>query len=130
MALTGKKIKKYDEKECWDKFMEMGAGATIRKLNNWHTEKYGFASQMGPYWAMWRYACKNVDQAFGQYKVWWFETASAVQNVKNVPSFIVTKEDFLKDCRNHIIGSGNIRRDSVLSQRAYRKFCQENGLEE
>jgi hypothetical protein len=77
---------------------------------------------------MWRYASRNVDEAWEQYRKWWHETASTTR-VYNVPKF-VDKEDFLKDCQRHIKGTGDSKRNSVLGIREYRRWCAKWGLEE
>lgn len=115
MAHAEPKNKKYDEKGCWNRFMEMGAAYTVRKLNSWHKEKYGFVSHMGVQWAIWRYACKNPETAYDQYKVW---------------NLGFGFRDFLKKCQRIAKGTGNSRRDSILGKRAYRQFCQKYELEE
>ena len=126
MALTqtGRGAKLYDEKACWDKAMEWGAAFTYRKLKKWHRDYYGFGSQMGPCWAMWRYAINNAEECFPQYKQWYFQTyENSLRHKEDIKSEVNFK-DFLEDCKAHAKG-----KNTILSRSAYKKFCEKYGLE-
>jgi hypothetical protein len=120
MALTRKnRIRKYNDQECWEHFMvEMGGGASHGKLRAWLREiKRVKVSQMGPYWAMWRWAARNPELTYPQYKKWYFETASIVGEDGNA-SF----EDFLQDIKKaSMIGA--------LGRAEYRQFCEKYSLQ-
>jgi hypothetical protein len=128
MALTRRVStnKKYNDRECWEQFMEWGAAASVNKLERWHKENKGFGSHMGVVWAMWRHAASNPERCFPQYKKWYFETASAEPDA---PDPNVTFEDFLEEIRFHAEGKGERGRSSVLSHRAYKLFCETYGLQ-
>ena len=127
MALTRTKNKgkKYDEKECWDLYMSWGAGATVDKLHKWHLANTDFGSRMGGVWAMWRWAARNPELCYPQYRQWFFEnnvgkTEQVEENGKRVQKEInpnITFNDFLG------IIQEEARNVSVLSRRAYRQFC-------
>jgi hypothetical protein len=114
---TGK-VKKYNEQECWEVYMGMGAAASQKKLINWLWEERRIkASNMGPVWAMWRWALKNPEQCYEQYKKWWFESASQ-EGVDSNVSF----RDFLEDVKHHC------RHRSMGSRKEYEDFCAKYGL--
>lgn len=120
MGLTRKgRVKKYPDKECWEQFMvAMCGGASHGKLRAWLWEtKRMKASQMGAYWAMWRWAIHNPEKTFPQYSKWYFETASGDGIDPNV-SF----EDFLQDLKRKAqIGA--------VGRAEYRQFCERYGLQ-
>ena len=119
--------KKYPEKEIWEKFMGMGAAASYPKIRNWLREKgYVGKMQMGPVFAMWRYAVKNPEEAFPLYQKWHFEYASDISGEGNVVDPNVTFDDFLKDAQYRILHSG----DSIASKILYKQFCQKYNLSE
>ncbi len=130
MALTRKtnRQKIYNDQECWDKFMEWGAASTCRKLFLWHKEEHGFASQMGPVWAMWRWAADNPELCFPQYKKWYFETAMNTDRFDGDPN--VTIKDFLEEIKTHAKGTGNKHKTCILSKKGYKLFCEKWNLEE
>jgi len=125
MALTRTKNngKKYDEKECWDLYMSWGAAATVEKLHRWHKEYKGFGSHMGGIWAMWRYAAQNPDACYPQFKQWYFESASAIADEVVDPN--ITFDDFLNEIRVHAKN-----KNSIMSQKKYKQFCQKWNLNE
>lgn len=110
----------YDGERLWKQYMSWGAAATHKKLRGWVESvgmcnpEIGRPSQMGPFFAMWRWAIRNPEEAYPHYKSWWFET----DPLHCEPSY----EDFLKDLRKHAINA------SMLSVPAYRKFCEKHGL--
>ena len=125
MALTRTKTgtKKYDDEECWNLAMSWGAAFTTNKLHRWHKENKGFGSHMGGIWAMWRWAAKNPELCYPQYKKWYFESASDVSNEVIDPN--ASFEEFLEDIRRHAHG-----KDSILSKKAYKQWCVKYGLED
>lgn len=116
--------KKYNGKELWETYMSWGAAASHRKLRLWFEEKGVKASQMGAFWAMWRYALGNPEEAFPAYKKWWFETASNQSDGVVVDSN-VDFQKFLEDIRNHAYG-----KSCIVGRRTYRTFCKKYSLSE
>jgi len=118
---------KYDGKKIFEKFMRMGAASSMPKIRKWlRTEENITVSQMGPIWAMWKYATQNPEEAFPLYKVWHFEYWSNVSVMGKIIDSNVYWQSFLKDCQYRIKKSG----DSIMSKTAYKRFCNKYGLEE
>lgn len=119
MALTGTPRERgvYDDKRCFERYMKWGAAATHDKLRQWCisvgmvNSNTGKVSQMGAYWAMWRYAMNNAEEAYPLYKDWWFENDPQ----KRTPTFL----KFLTDIQNHAYDN-----KSVASQYKYEDFCE------
>jgi len=112
-----KVVSTYDEKACWEQYMVVWRGAaTYRKLRDWHRDEYGFGSQMGAYWAAWRWACKNPEACYPQYKNWFDDKFSQD----------VTFNDFVKLCKTRVENSGH----SILGKRKYGAFCRQWDLAE
>ena len=133
MALTRKSNvrKKYNDQECWEQFMSWGAAATFKKLKEWHIEKHGFGSQMGPRWAMWRWAAENPELCYPQYKKWYFETAMNTNWFNDDPNIpFGGKDSFLEGIKTVVKGTGAKRSNNILSHRAYKQFCAKWNLEE
>jgi hypothetical protein len=127
MALTKLRNtnKIYPDKELWEKYMSWGKAASHLKLRRWLIEN-GFSIKeygMGAFWAMWRYAIRNPEEAFPLYKKWYFETASDVKPNPDVIDPVVTFQDFLEDCRLHA------RQRSCVSRGEYIRFCNKHGLQ-
>ena len=104
--------RKVDDKECWEQYMSWGAAASHVKLRAWLLSEKGIrVTQMTPFWAMWRYACRNPQEAFPAYQKWWAETAFAEKEKVIDPN--VTYEQFLDDCKTHArncMGRGEYKR--------------------
>lgn len=122
MALTTTRIsnKKYDEEECWNLAMSWGAAFTTNRLHEWHKKNKNFGSHMGGVWAMWRWAARNPELCYPQYKQWYLESAKAIE----VIDANVTFEEFLRDIQKHAKG-----KDSILGRKAYKKWCAKYGLD-
>lgn len=111
-------IRKYDDKECWEKYMDWGAAASHKKLRGWLQERGTSTSPMGPFFAMWRHAIRNPEETYPQYRKWFFETASQEGSDGNV-----TFEEYLLDLKKH----GRMR--SLLSKSAFAEFCEKYNLD-
>jgi hypothetical protein len=62
----------YDGEDLFKVWCEWGQASNHDRLIEFAREKYGQASQMGPYYAMWRWAFENPEKAFVYWKEWWF----------------------------------------------------------
>lgn len=114
---------KYDAKECWDVYHSWGAAASWAKLNEWYFQTKGIVpSNMGPYCAAWRWACKNAEEAYPTYKQWLFETTSNSKDGRVIDPNI-TFEEFVK------VLKAKADRPNILSPRAKRQFYQKWGLQ-
>lgn len=110
--------RKLDDKECWDTYMSWGAAASHKKLRLFMQEKNQVnVSVMAPFFAMWRYAIRNPEETFTQYKKWFFETASQEGLDGNI-----TFDDFLQDLKQH----GKM--EALLSRSRYIEFCEKYNL--
>jgi hypothetical protein len=121
MALTRKnRIHKYNDQECWEHFMVvMCGGASHGKLRSWLWETRKMkVSQMGAFWSMWRWAIRHPEQTFPQYKKWYFETASGLEDGID-PN--VSFEDYLIDLKKHA-------RIGAVGRAEYRQFCETYNL--
>jgi len=137
MALTREKEnkfnKKYDDRECWDLAMSWGAAFTVDKLHRWHKKNKGFGSRMGGVWAMWRWAARNPELCYPQFKKWYFENAIGETRWEEIGDKMVEKdinpnvtfEEFLEKIRDHAKD-----KDSVLSNTAYKTWCAKWNMEE
>lgn len=69
----------YDGEKIWIEFMSMGKAATYQKIrgfcsrNGMVNPMTGRVSQMGPVYAMWRYAFKNPETSYEYYRKWKME---------------------------------------------------------
>lgn len=130
----------YNEKECWDKYMSLGAAASTQRMLNWHRLENGFGTRMGPVFAMWRWAVKNPEECYPQYKEWLKQNAPG-GDIKDYPNYKrkwfaenynngeykeITFEEFLGVLRDRTKGYVC----SVLGKKAYRRFCAKWNLEE
>lgn len=123
MALTGTPRSRgvYDDKRCFETYMSWGAAATHSKLRAWCKQvgmvgtQTGRASQMGAYWAMWRYALENPEEGYELYREWWYENDPS----KRMP----TLKGFLVDIQNHAWNN-----KSVASVSKYEAFCEKYDL--
>lgn len=125
MAITGSPRDRgvYDDRRLYEKFMKWGAAANHKKLRDWcvrvgmFNPEIGRPSQMGPFWAVWRYALENADKpgVFELYREWWFESDPR----KRIP----TMRHFLENIKFH-----SYDRKSVASRTKYEKFCEEHKL--
>lgn len=115
----------YDGKRLWETYMEWGRGSSHKRLREWARENNmvnpwtGKVSQMGAFWAMWRYAVHNPEEAYESYK----------KHTEEFPELIamgisVNFEFFLKDVQKHA------RNEAVVSRKTYREFCKKHNLEE
>lgn len=101
--------------------MGMGRAASNPKLLAWCQEngmfdpKLGRPSNMGPTWAMWRYAVANPKEAWPSYKGWAMEHMDElVANGINL-SFGL----FLQDLKRHA------QNPAILGKTSYDKWCRE-----
>lgn len=96
MGLTKMTGRFYDDKLLWETYMGWGRAATYARLREWCLQNgmynpiTGKVSQMGCFWAMWRYAVHNPEEAYEAYRKWQFEYGL-------FPTF----EDFCKDVYAH-----------------------------
>lgn len=118
----------YDDKLCFETYMKWGAAATHRKLREWCKQvgmvnyMTGRPSQMGAFWALWRYAMQNPEEGFPLYKEWWYHTTLPMSEFGRVNPH-ATFEDFLGDIQNHAYNN-----KSIASQSKYEAFCEKYGL--
>ena len=69
---TMPKEKFYDGELLFKTWCEWGKASNHDRLIEFAKDKFGRASQMGPYYSMWRWAFDNPDAAFEYWKEWWF----------------------------------------------------------
>lgn len=125
MALTGTPRERgvYDDKKCFERYMTWGAAATHAKLRRWCISvgmvnpATGTVSQMGPFWAAWRYALNNIETpgVFEMYREWWFESDAE----KKVPTFL----HFIVNIQNHAWNN-----KSIASQEKYDNLIEKYNL--
>lgn len=105
----------YDGKELFETYCGWGAASSTTRLVLYAKEKYGQTSQMGPYYAMWKWAFQNPKEAYPLWKEYCFERYPE----KEQPTF----EDFVKDLasrgRNQNIGGNTAN---------LQKFCARYGI--
>lgn len=138
--------KRYNEQECWDKYMSWGAAASVPRLLAWHKSENGFGSRMGAVFAMWRWAIKNPEICYPQYQEWLNKnTPNAGEGeefLKQYPNYKkkwivenfgrdgvykeITFNEFLDVLKNRVIGYEG----SVLGKKAYKRFCDKYQLKE
>lgn len=110
----------YDGERIWKKFTSMGAASTTEKLNQWCesvgmvNEALGKVSHMGPTWAMWRYAFRNPEEAYPQYKSW----AEEYRNELVISGKKITKELFYEEL------SLKGKHTTVVGDKEYFAFCE------
>jgi hypothetical protein len=133
MGLTGQRIKLYDGKELWEVYHGWGRASSYTRLEEWHKAEKGFGSRMGMFWAMWRYASHNPQEAYEFYKAHNFEYMSqGLVRARDGRAWkspieakgVATFADFLEDCRNHA------RSRKVMGKKNYLEFCRKWGLQE
>lgn len=116
MALTKLTKKFYDDKLLWETFMGWGRAATYKKLREWCIDQgmvnpdTGTVSQMGVFFAMWRYAVNCPEEAYKGYQEWQMQYG-------NFPTF----EDFCKDVLAHAFSKKAI----VVGKRKKRDFVRQ-----
>lgn len=115
----------YDGKKLYEIFMTGGRGSTYEKLREWcrangmYSPEKGEPSRMGPYWAMWRYAFHNHEEAYPLYERW----AKEYIAYEGVEGYEPTKETFLKELEYRA------RRREVAKPKEYEEFCEKHGFE-
>lgn len=79
MGLTRISKRYFDDRLLWKTYMGWGRAATYSRLRAWCIQngmvnpETGKVSQMGVYWAIWRFAVRNPEEAYEDYKLWQME---------------------------------------------------------
>lgn len=119
LALRGKNV--YDGKRIWIARCEMGRAATNTRIKAWCQENgmydpaKGRPSNMGPAWAMWRWAINNTQEAWPYYEKWAKEHIDEIIARGKVLSFDL----FLQDLEEHA------KNPSIVGRRTYLDWCRE-----
>jgi hypothetical protein len=121
MSVNNKK--KYDGKECWELYMSWGGASSYRKLRDWHRANKGYGSQMGPFWAMWKYAFLNVEEAYPAYQKWYADVVASIGDKNMNPNSTIL--GYLEDIKKHAKN-----RPNISNLRTYVAFCKAYGLVE
>jgi hypothetical protein len=66
--------KRYDGKLLFKTWCEWGRASSNDRLIAFSKANFGVGSQMGAYYAMWRYAFDNPEEAFEYWRDFWFNT--------------------------------------------------------
>lgn len=107
----------YDGKLLWETWCNWGAAASNPRLMEFSKQQFGRSSQMGPYYAKWKYAFDNPEKAYELWKEYSFNA--------NPEEPVPTWEEFLLQLqklgtRNPTIGG---------SRSNVERFCAKYGLE-
>lgn len=115
----------YDGKRLWEEYHSWGRAATHDKLREWAlangmvNTRSGKVSQMGPFFAMWRYALHNPEEAYPAYERW----AKEYEEYLVPEGMDIDFKAFLKDIREHAKHGG------VVGRQTYLEFCEKYELE-
>jgi hypothetical protein len=119
-----KRKKLYDGKDLWEYYHSLGKAATHGKLREYaktrgmYSHRKGVPSQMGPYWAMWRYALRNPEEAWPAYEKW----AKEYEGELIAQGIDINFQNFLEDIREHAKSGG------VVGDETYLEFCEKYQL--
>lgn len=110
------KERMYDGELLFKTWCSWGLASGHDRLIEFSRSTYGQASQMGPYFAMWRWALENPEKAFEYWKEWYFHNYPD----REPPTF----EDFLLVLRERGKTNKNIAPPKKLE-----RFCARYNLE-
>ena len=106
----------YDGKLLFETYCNWGAAASNPRLIEFARQTYGRASQMGPYYAMWKYAFDNPKVAYELWKEYSFN------RFPEEP--IPTWEQFLLELRDRAVKNPTIGG----TRKNVERFCAEHNL--
>jgi hypothetical protein len=110
------KKKVYDGKLLFETYCNWGAAASNPRLMEFARQTYGQTSQMGPHYAMWKWAFQNPEEAYEMWK--------ELQFNKNPEDPIPTFEQFLLKIRELAVKNPSIGG----SKQSVERFCAKYGL--
>jgi hypothetical protein len=108
----------YDEERLWKTYHGWGKASSHPRLRAWAEENgmvnpnSGKVSQMGPWFAMWRYAFQNPKEAYPAWEEWMKENMAAIAD-KHV---LINFDTFLKEIRK-------VARN-MYSEKKVRAWCE------
>lgn len=105
----------YDGKVLFEWWCKAGKAATNPKLMEYAKEKFGTTSQMGPAYAMWKWAFWHPQESYKLWTNWYFE------NHPELPT--PPYEDYLLILKER---GGN---KQIVRPHQFRRWCAMNGLE-
>lgn len=107
----------YDGKVLFKVWCEWGMAATNDRMMEFSKTHFGAWSQMGPYYAMWRYAFENPEEAFVFWKDFWFNTYPDREQPAKFENFLLE------------IKKRAEKNPSIASPKRMERFCAKYNLE-
>lgn len=104
----------YDEKLLWETYHGWGKASSHPRLREWAKESgmsnpnTGEVSQMGPWFAMWRYAFNNPKEAYPAWEAWIKDNFDAIADKNIAINFDTFLKEIKKEAR-HIYSKKRIQ---------------------